>query len=161
MIFIAHIPSSSFRFRLLRLSIRHRVIFIELQADAIHAMPLVRRRIVTLPLEHMSQVSATVGADDLRPGHPEGAVCMPRHGAGDVVVVGGPAAAGLEFVVRGVEWRVARSAGVDTGLGHVFVILAGEGSFGAFFADDAELLFVENCLPFVIGLLDGIRHVFG
>ena len=39
-----------------------------------------------------------------------------------------------------VEGCVAAGAGVDTFAGHVFVVGAGVGSFGAFFAEDAELL---------------------
>ena len=40
-----------------------------------------------------------------------------------------------------IEWGVTGSAGVDAGRGHVLVVFAGEGGFGAFLADDTELLF--------------------
>ncbi len=40
---------------------------------------------------------------------------------------------------RFVERRVASGAGVDARGGHVFVVGAGVGGFGAFFAEDAEL----------------------
>jgi hypothetical protein len=40
-----------------------------------------------------------------------------------------------------VEGSVAGGAGVDACGGHVLVIFAGEGSFGAFFAEDAELFY--------------------
>jgi hypothetical protein len=44
--------------------------------------------------------------------------------------------------VRGfVEGSVAGGAGVDAGFRHVLVVFAGEGSFGSFFTEDAELLF--------------------
>ena len=65
---------------------------------------------------------------------------MPRHGAGDGIEEGGPAAAALEFVLGGVEGGVAADAGVDAGLGSVGVVLAGEGGLGALFTEDAELL---------------------
>ena len=64
---------------------------------------------------------------------------MSRHRAGDVVEVGGPAAAGFEFVGRFVEGCGTGGAGVDSGGGHVVVVGARVGGFGAFFAEDAEL----------------------
>ena len=73
-------------------------------------MPLVRRRGIALPLEHMAQVAAALAAQDLRPRHAERRVRVPGHGAGDGVEVGGPAAAGLELVRRAVERGVAGGA---------------------------------------------------
>ena len=103
-------------------------------------MPLVDRIVVPLPLEYMSQVTPAVAAYDLCPGHAERAVGVSCDGAGNVVVVRGPAAAGLELMVGFVERRVAGSAGVDALVGHVLVVLAGEGGFGALFTNDAELV---------------------
>ena len=102
-------------------------------------MPLVRRRIIPLPLEHMPQVPSTITTHNLRPCHSERAVSMPRHGPRDRVEVRGPPAAGLEFVVGFVERGVAGGAGVDAGVGLVFVERVREGRFRAFFAEDAEL----------------------
>jgi hypothetical protein len=102
-------------------------------------MPLICRRTISLPLENMPQVSSTVTAHNLRPLHAERAVCVSRHRAGDVVEVRGPAAAGLELVVRLVEGGVAGGAGVDAFFGRVLVVFAREGGFGAFFAENAKL----------------------
>lgn len=126
---------------LLRLPIpRHLValtslfLLMKLQTDTINTMPLVRRRRVPFALENMSQMSAAVTAHNLRPLHAERTVRVPRHRAGDAVKVRGPAASRLELVVCLVQGRVAPGAGVHSGRGHVFVIFAREGGFGAFFA---------------------------
>ena len=73
-------------------------------------MPLIRRRRVPLPLEHVAQVAPAPAAGDLRPRHAEGGVGVAGDGAGDGVEVGGPAAAGFELVRRAVEGRVAGGA---------------------------------------------------
>ena len=56
-------------------------------------MTLVRRRIEPFALEDVAQVSAAVAANDLGPRHAEGAILVPRHGPGNAVEVGRPAAA--------------------------------------------------------------------
>lgn len=124
---------------LLRLPRNHALILREPQTDAVDAVPLVRRRRVPLPLEHMPQVPAAVGADDLGALHAERGVEVPVDRPGDAVVVGGPAAAGLELVRGAVQGGVAAGAGVDALGGEVVVVFAGEGGLGALFAEDAEL----------------------
>ena len=61
-------------------------------------MPLIRGRIVPLPLENMPQVPATVATDNFRPRHAERVVLMPCHGTWYRVKIRRPAAAGLELV---------------------------------------------------------------
>ena len=73
-------------------------------------MPLVRRRRVPLPLEHVPEVAAALAAGDLGARHAERGVGVPGHGAGEGVEVGGPAAAGFELVRRAVQGRVAGGA---------------------------------------------------
>ena len=73
-------------------------------------MPLIRRRRVPFPLEHVAQVAPARAAGDLGARHAERRVRVPGHGAGEAVEVGGPAAAGLELVRRAVEGRVAGGA---------------------------------------------------
>lgn len=102
-------------------------------------MPLVRRRVIALPLEHMAQMPPAVGAHDLGAHHAVGAVLVPRHRAGDAVEVGRPAAPGRELVPRRVQRRVAPRARVHPGAGRVLVVGAAAGGFGALFAEDAEL----------------------
>ena len=55
-------------------------------------------------------MSSTFRTRDLRPRHTESAVSVPVHGTRNAVEVGGPAAAGLEFVSGGVEGCVASCA---------------------------------------------------
>ena len=64
---------------------------------------------------------------------------MPRHRAGNGVVEGGPPAPALKLLLGGVEGCFAAGAGVDALLRGVLVVFAGEGGFGALFAEDAEL----------------------
>lgn len=120
------------------------VLVMKLQTNAIDTMSLIRRRRITLSLEDMAEVAAAVRTNDLSPLHAKAAVCMAGHGARDTVEVSGPAAARFEFVVRLVQRRIAAGASVDTGRGHVLVILASEGRLGAFFSEDAELFYRHN-----------------
>lgn len=124
----------------LRLAVLARLVLLrKVQADAVDAVPLVRRRVVPLALEDVAEVPAAVGAHNLGAGHAQRAVLVAHHGAGDGIVVGRPAAARLELVVRLVEGRVAAGAVVGARVGAVLVILAGAGALGALFAEDAEL----------------------
>lgn len=133
-----HTPISC---RLNRLSsLRLRVPLVELDAHRVNAVPLVGRRGVSLALEDVPQVSTAVAANNLRSLHAESAVGMPCHSAGDGVEERGPAAAGLELVLRGVNGLVAAGAVVCAGGRGVLVIFAGERGFGALLAEYAELL---------------------
>lgn len=109
------------------------------QTDRVHTMPLICRGIVALALEDMAQMATAVTTHDLRPLHTERVVCVSGDGTGDTVEIGRPAAARLEFVVCRVERRVATGAVVGPARWLVLVVLAGEGGFGAFFAQDTEL----------------------
>lgn len=84
-------------------------------------------------------MAATIRAHDLGSCHAKGVVGVARDGAGDIVEVCWPSAARLELLVCGVEGRVAGSACVNAGGGHVFVKFAGAGGFGALLAKDAKL----------------------
>jgi hypothetical protein len=66
---------------------------------------------------------------------------MSPYRTGDTVKVRRPSASRLELVGGFVEGSIAGGAGVDAGFRHVLVVFAGEGSFGSFFSEDAELLF--------------------
>lgn len=152
-------------------------------------MPLIRRRRVSLALEHVAQMAAAVAAHDLGALHAERAVGVAGDGAGDGVEEGGPAAAGLELLVGGVEGRLAGGARVDALARVVLVVLAAEGRLGALLADDAELFYggalmlarvpstvwpdrcrsitavvltwIQLRLPLAIALLHGMRHLSG
>ncbi len=89
-------------------------------------------------------MASAIRAHNLDALHAERAVRMPRHGARQRVEEGRPAAAGLELVVRAVQRRVAARAGVDAGRGHVLVVFADIGRFGALLTQDAELLWRER-----------------
>ena len=64
---------------------------------------------------------------------------MPCHGAGNGVVERWPATSTLELVLRSVERRIATGASIHAGIRSVLVVLADEGSFGAFLAENTEL----------------------
>ena len=80
-------------------------------------MPLIRRRRISFPLKHMAQMATALRARNLRAIHAEGAVGVSLHGTRNAVEVGGPAAAGFEFVVGGVEGCLAGCAGLGVGYG--------------------------------------------
>ena len=139
----------------------NRIILVELQRDTVDTVPLIGRVVISLALEHMSQMSSTVTANNLRPLHTESAICMPRHRTRDVVKVRWPSTARLELVFRGVKRCIAAYTCVDAFLGVVLVVFTGEGCFGALLAYDAELLLVELRLPFVVGARVGVGHLCG
>lgn len=87
-------------------------------------MSLVRRRRVSLTLEHMSQVTSAVAAYDLCPLHAECAVGMSGHRTRDGIEECGPAAARLELVLSRVDGRIAAGASVSAGGWRVLVVLA-------------------------------------
>ncbi len=120
-------------FRFAVSALHHRIILVKLQADTVHAMPLVCGCRISLALEYVSEVSTTVGADDLRARHAEGAIRVSCHSTWNIVEICRPATSTLELVVGFVERRIAASASVDTSIGQVLVVLAGEGGFGALF----------------------------
>jgi len=122
-------------------------------------MSLIRRRRIALALENMSQMPPTIRANNLRPRHSKSLIRMSCDRAWNAVEERRPAAARLEFVVGFVEGRVASDTVVGSLCGEVFVVFAGEGGFGSFFADHAELFRRENGLPFLIGLCDWVRHI--
>jgi hypothetical protein len=77
-------------------------------------------------------------------------------------------------VVGLVQRRAARRAGIYARRGHVLVIFAREGGFGAFFAEDAELFYVTparalfvSCLLFLASASanapgrDGCQNISG
>lgn len=107
-------------------------------------MPLVRGRRIPLSFEYMSQMASAVRAHNLRPLHAKCAICVSCDCARNVVKVRRPAAARLEFVVGFVKRRVAAGAGIDAVCGHVLVVLAAEGGFGAFFTEDSELFCIMS-----------------
>jgi hypothetical protein len=88
----------------------------------------------------------TITAHNLRARHSQRRIRMSRYRTRDIVKVRRPSASGLELVGGFVEGSVAGGAGVDAGFRHVLVVFAGEGSFGSFFTEDAELLFDDVSL---------------
>ena len=88
----------------------------------------------------MSQVASAVAANNLCPLHAESAVGVSGHGARHGVEEGRPSAAGLELVLGSVNWCVAAGASICARGRGVLVVFAGEGRFGAFLTENAELL---------------------
>lgn len=88
----------------------------------------------------MAQMPPAVTANDLGARHAERAIHVARDGAREGIEEGGPATTGLELVRGFVKRSGAAGAGVDAAGRHVLVVDAGVGGFGAFFAEDSELL---------------------
>lgn len=144
-------------------------------------MPFVGRGGIALALEDVAEVAAAVGADDLGPGHAEGAVLMAGHGAWDAVKISGPAAARLELVVGFVQRRAAAGTGIDTLVRVVLVVSAGARALCALLPEDPELLcpgvmsggdapandggdtrtWRQDCPPFLVGSLVRVSHAAG
>ena len=85
----------------------------ELDADAVDAVPLVRRGCVAFTLEDVAQMATAVGTDDLGADHAQGTVGVSRHRAGDGIEEGRPATARLELVAGFVERCSATGATVE------------------------------------------------
>lgn len=94
----------------------------------------------------MSQVPATVTAHDLSAFHPKRAIRVSLDCSRHRVEVRRPATAGLELVGGVVERCVAARTVVCALRGLVFVVFAGEGAFGVFFAKNAELFFLASVI---------------
>lgn len=91
-------------------------------------------RRVALTGEHMPEMAATVGADDL--GSPSIGVGNSLHGALNLIVEAGPATERLEFSFGAAQGCVATFAGVES-VCIMLVIRAGKGSLCALVYDDA------------------------
>lgn len=145
---IINLPSnllpSPAAFPLLNLTLRLPLLHLDLllhktQTHTINTMPLIRRRLIPLPLKHMTQMAPTIRTYNLRPRRAHRPIHAPLHGPRDAVKVRGPAAAGRELVGCGVQGRGAPGAGVGPGGGGVLVVFPGSGGFGTFLAEDVEL----------------------
>lgn len=79
-------------------------------------------------------MTTTIRTNNLSPFHAKAGVRMSLDRTRNAVKVRWPPAPGLELVVGLVERRVARRARVDALRRVMFVVFAGEGGFGAFFA---------------------------
>jgi len=135
------------------------IVLVKLEANAIHAMPLVCRRRVPFALEDMAEVAPAVGAHNLGAQHAMRAVLVPLHGARDAVEVGRPAAARLELVRGLVERRVTAGARVDAFLSEVLVVLAREGRLRTLLSQDAELLWLTLVAELVRICINGATNL--
>jgi len=102
-------------------------------------MPLIRRRLIPLPFENMSQMAPTITANNLRPRHSKRFILVSRYRTWNAIEEGWPSAAGFEFVGGAVEGRIAGDAVIGSRGGGMFIVGAGVGGFSSFFADYAEL----------------------
>jgi len=151
-----HILTNPYTSSFLRLPL-HRIILIKLQTNTIDTMPLIRRRRISLPLKHMSQMPSTITAHNLDPLHAKRLIRVAGDSSRHGIEKSRPTAAGLELVVGFVERGLAAGAGVDAGGRGVFVVLASEGGFGALLAEDAELLWISSLAPILPGIIK-VRH---
>jgi hypothetical protein len=120
-------------------------VVLEVDADTIDTMSLVRWSRISLSLEDMSQMTTTIAAHNLRPRHSKCAISVSGHSSWHGIEECRPSTTTLELVLRGVERCVAGGAVVCPLCWGVFVVFAGEWRFGALFADDSELLYRIVC----------------
>jgi len=118
------------------------LIITEVDADTVDTVPLIRRRRVTLALEHVSQMTATIATHYLRPRHAECTVRVPSYSSGHSIEESWPSTSTLELVLRGIEGCIAADAVISSLARSVFVVFASEGGFGSLFAEDSELFWV-------------------
>lgn len=100
-------------------------------------MSLIRRGIISLSFEYMTQMASTIRANNLSSCHAQCLILMPGDSTGYTIKIGRPATVRLELVLGGIEGSVAAGAGVDAGaagVGEVAVVFSCEGGFGALFA---------------------------
>lgn len=107
-------------------------------------MPFIRGSRVPFTLKDVTKMASAVAANNLSPLHPKGVINMSLHGSRDRVEISWPATAGLELVVRFVEWRIAASTVVHTLRRVVGIVLASTGMLGTLFTEDAELLYIRQ-----------------
>jgi hypothetical protein len=141
----------------LSLRVLNGVVLVEGERDSVHyntvsmglrviqwglrtAVTLIGGSRVSLALEDVTKMAATVGADNLSALHTKGAVSVSGYSTRDSIEESRPAAARLELVVGLVERSLAAGTGVDTLGGHVLVKVAAVGRLGALVTEDAELL---------------------
>lgn len=125
---------------------------LELEADAVNAVALIRGGREPLALEDMAQVSSTGIAHNLDP--VAVGIRVSSNSSGDRIKESRPATARVELGRRGVQGCLAARTRVHA-LVRVLVVLARVGSLGALLAQDTELLRAEHGAPFLIGLLVG------
>jgi len=89
-----------------------------------------------LPREDMPEMSPALGADDLRKRRMP--IGLTLHGAGDFVVEGGPAASGVEFMLRPIQGCIATLAEIGPRF-LVLLVLAGERALRSLVQDHALL----------------------
>ena len=82
-----------------------------------------------LAFEHMAQVAITLTAEDLN--SVAIGIDFPANRAWYFVVEGGPAAMGLEFVFRTIQWLITLATNVNAGI-KMIVVFPCKGPFSAF-----------------------------
>src|SRR5690606_5466570 len=132
---------------------------LQAHADRVHAVALVRRGVVALALEHVAQVRAAVGAEDLGAGPAQGVVRAVLHPVlGQRGVEGRPPAVALELRLAPEQLTAAGSAGVDA-LGLGVGVLTDERTLRAGLAKHGVLLRSELLTPLLVGLGDSVGLV--
>lgn len=117
------------------------IILVELDAYAVHAMSLICGCLISLALEHVSEVTATIAANDFRSRHAKCSVSVSSHCAWNGIEICRPPAATLELMLGLIDWCIAACACVDSLVWVVFVVLASEWCFSTFLTQNAELLY--------------------
>lgn len=119
-------------------------------------MPLILWIPKPLAFENMPQMTSAVVTDNFGPHHAEARVGFLSYRTRHSVPKCRPSAARVEFMIGLVEWGLAAGAFIDASVRVVLVVLGRAGHFSALFTEDAELFWRKLCLPFALGLGNGI-----
>lgn len=90
-------------------------------------------------LEDVAQMSTTVGANNLRPLHPEGAIGMSDDSSRNLLKKSGPPTPRTEFGIVLVEWSIATGAVIDSLFRCMLVVFARSCHFGPLLSEHTEL----------------------
>jgi hypothetical protein len=112
----------------------------KVDADTVHAMPLILGVAKPLALEDVAQMTSAVVAHNLRPHHAQARVWSLANSTRYCIPKGRPSTARIELMVGLVERCVAAGARVHAGIGVVLVVCARAGHFCTLLTENAELL---------------------
>jgi hypothetical protein len=112
----------------------------KVDADTVHAMPLILGVAKPLALEDVAQMTSAVVAHNFRPHHAQAGIWSLANSARYCVPKGRPSTARVKLVVRLVERCIAAGARIHARIGVVLVVCARAGHFCALLTEDAELL---------------------
>jgi hypothetical protein len=111
----------------------------EIQANAVHTMPLVSGRWKSFAFEDMTQMPTAIRTHDLNPRHAEAPIFVTSYSTRDTVEISWPTAPRFELLLRLVQRCVTTSASVHSLAGVVLVKFARSWWLSTLLSEDSEL----------------------